>query len=121
MVIYSKGLLCFVAYLAWRVCRERPRFLNRPEQQDSDRFVWNKNKKNKTKLKINKNRKASLNSENRCTDAKEIEQKVMTSLYSLNDSIFHVDVGIERIVIVHDFTAFDQKSILGALKQNIDI
>jgi hypothetical protein len=36
-------------------------------------------------------------------------------VFLLNDAIFNIDVGKERLVVINDFAAFDEQSRLGAL------
>lgn len=46
------------------------------------------------------------------------KRKETESINSLDDSVLHVDVRTERLVIVHDLPSFDQETV--ALESNKD-
>lgn len=46
------------------------------------------------------------------------QQLKETAVNSLNDSVLHVDVGAEGLVIVHDLGSFNQETV--ALEKNED-
>lgn len=46
----------------------------------------------------------------------KVSEKMKTNQkFLLNEAIFHVDIGMERLVVVHNPAAFDQKPV--ALKE----